>query len=79
VYGHDEPILTGQVGAVINRDLGQRRVTCISGRVRHQRTSATSVVIEGKSEDLRREVYYTTISQFCRANSLLATPLAKTL
>jgi len=63
VYGH-EPILTGQVGAVNNGDLlGQRRVTCISGRVRHQRTSATSVVIDNsvyafeKSEALRREVY----------------------
>jgi len=51
VYGH-EPILTGQVGAVNNGDLlGQRRVTCFSGRVRHHLTSATSVVI-GRSQKL---------------------------
>jgi len=74
-----EPILTGQVGAVINRDLGQRRVTCISGRVRHQRTSASSVVIEGKSEALRMKSSTRLSASFCRAITLLATPLAKPL
>jgi len=65
-----EPILTGQVGAVINGDLGQRRATCISGRVRHQQTSTSSVVIERKSEALRREVFYSTIDQSDSAERL---------
>ena len=73
--GH-EPILTGRVGAVNDEDLGQRRVTCISGRVRHQRTSASSTgsqkLFEGKSS--------TRLSaSFCTAISLLATPLAMPL
>jgi len=72
--GH-EPILTGQVGAVNNEDLGQRRVTCIdiSGHQRYQSSSTGSQkLFEGKSS--------TRLSaSFCRAISLLATLLAMPL
>jgi len=69
--GH-EPILTGQVGAVNNEDLlGQPRVTCNSGRVRRQRTSATPVVIEWSkgSQKLIEGKSITWLSaSFCRVN-----------